>query len=139
MSLVLVPGTPTWLCGYGFQGNHSSKNCGHGSKGDRYPTDQTNDILGGLASLAHGEITLAFVRDAHLQKRSTSFPQHLSQCFLCLSYLMAYIRVGPPSPGASMEAQAESGPLPRRDLSTPTCQYLRDRLGCLPLQSLSHL
>lgn len=62
MSLVSVPGTPTWLCGYGFQSNHSSKNCRHGSKGERYPTDQANDILAGLASLAHGEITSAFAR-----------------------------------------------------------------------------
>lgn len=44
MSLVSDPGAPTWLCGYGFLGDHFSKTA------DKV-TDPANDILGGLASL----------------------------------------------------------------------------------------
>lgn len=139
MSLVSVPETPTWLCGCGFQGNHTPQrtadmvprvtgtlrtqqwhpwwSCLPGPWGDHigfYPGCPPSKTVNFLLTASLSVFLLSILPDG-MHKGGTTLP------------------------GASMEAQAELGPLPCRYLSTPTCQYLRDRLGCLPWQSLSHL
>lgn len=58
--------------GLAFKAITSQRTVDIGSKGDRYPTDPANDLLGGFASLAHGEITLAFAQDVQLPSYSIS-------------------------------------------------------------------